>query len=98
MSRENKIKKWIIGGLLIAAGFIFGGTWGNGMCLGDRMFAFLGLQAWSDGTAGTHYPAIIGFLIIMAGCTFINMTMKEKTRIFFWPVAFILFFMLSAAI
>lgn len=50
--------------LLSAAFFVvFGSNIGESrFCLGDRIFAMLGIPAWSKGTQGLHYPGVIGIL------------------------------------
>ena len=50
--------------LLGAAFFsIFGSNIGQRrFCLGDRIFDLLGIPAWSRGTQGLHYPAIIALI------------------------------------
>lgn len=54
--------------LLGAVFFVgFGSNIGDArFCLGDRIFAMLGLPAWSEGTQGLHYPGVIG----LAGAAF----------------------------
>lgn len=45
---------------------VFGSTFPNNYCLGDRIFAGLGLNAWSEGTQGNHYPAILTLIMVAA--------------------------------
>lgn len=40
------------------------GFWGN-ICLGDRVLAFFGLPAWSDGTSGMHYTVWYALILLV---------------------------------
>lgn len=45
---------------------LFGFTWSKrGFCLGDSILMGLGLPAWSNGTQGTHYSAILALLLFL---------------------------------
>ena len=80
--RENKkLVNGIAAAVLIAFGLVLGVNWGSArFCLGDRIFLALGLQAWSKGTSGTHYPAIVGSCFILVGIGMFNSVLQEKTR------------------
>lgn len=41
--------------LLFIAGLLFSFNFNNGVCFGDSILNYLGLNAWSKGTQGTHY-------------------------------------------
>ena len=72
---------------LIVFGFVFGGTWSStGVCLGDNVFYTLGLPAWSKQTSGTHYPAIVGMVIILVGIAVLNATLSKRNRIWVWSI------------
>jgi len=54
---------------LLCAGFfvVFGSNIGNDrFCLGDQIFSWLGIPAWSKGTQGLHYPGIISLIAVTA--------------------------------
>ena len=73
--------KWIIAAALIGIGLALGVTWTpDKFCLGDRLFLALGLPAWSNGTTGAHYPAIVGSIFLLIGIGFANSTLPEKIR------------------
>ena len=80
--RENKkLVNGIIAVALIAFGLVLGVNWGSAkVCFGDRIFLALGLPAWSKGTSGTHYPAIVGSCFILVGIGVFNSALQEKTR------------------
>ena len=68
MSREKRRINRIVAVLLIALGLVLGVTWNRTkFCIGDNIFIALGLPTWSNGTSGTHYPAIIGSVFILIG-------------------------------
>lgn len=79
-------KKWLLRlfSLCLFVFFnIFGGTnKKTGFCLGDRIFENVGLNAWSKGTHGTHYPGVIA-LIFMAISFYIfaSTTLNKKRTI-----------------
>ena len=82
----------------MAFGFLFGAHWKNEpLCLGGKLFSFFGLSAWSNGTEGTHYPGIIGWLLFLGGLAFFAYTTKKKGRTYlFFFLAFVLLqFLLS---
>lgn len=91
----NKVwKSRITAIFLIVAGVLFGGSFDSTkISLGDRLFSVLGIPAWSDGTTGLHYPAMIGFVVIIIGIGILNVTLEKWTRIWIW-VACIAIFML----
>ena len=81
MSGNKKLVNGIIAVALIALGLVLGVNWGSArICLGDRIFLALGLSAWSNGTSGTHYPAIIGSCFILVGIGVFNSALQEKMR------------------
>ena len=91
MSKGNK---WICRGialLLFAVGVVLGVTWNKtGFCFGDRLFAACGLPSWSEGTTGTHYPAIVGTVLMLFGIGLFNLTLEQKTRRWIWTVVVVL--------
>ena len=75
MSREKRRINRIVAVLLIALGLVLGVTWNRTkFCIGDNIFIALGLPTWSNGTSGTHYPAIIGSVFILIGIGVLNTT------------------------
>ena len=88
------MKKWIlriVGILLLLFGLFFGGTiQSRQYCFGDNIFSALGLPSWSNGTTGTHYPAIVGIIFILAGVILTTITIDKKYRIIFWSAAVII--------
>lgn len=82
MSKGKKVKYRITAILLMIIGALLGVTWNiNGFCIGDILFASLGLPAWSN---GTHYPAIVGSIIILVGIGLLNSTLQKKARMWLW--------------
>lgn len=81
---DSKRKIWIqrMVSLLCAAGFLlFGSSLGDSrFCLGDRMFALLGIPAWSKGTQGLHYPGIIALVGVMGSFCFFSRTAKDPKK------------------
>ena len=74
-------RKWITAIVLIVIGLAMGVTWPpSKFCLGDQLFLSLGLPAWSNGTTGMHYPAIVGSIFLLIGIGFANSTLPEKIR------------------
>ena len=91
MSKRNQ---WLCRGialLLFVVGVILGVTWNRtGFCVGDRLFEACGLPAWSKGTTGTHYPAIVGTVFMLAGIGFFNSTLKQNVRRWIWTAIVVL--------
>ena len=91
------MKRWIFriaGILLLLFGLFFGGTiQSRQYCFGDIVFSALGLPSWSNGTAGTHYPAIVGIIFVIAGVILTTATLDIKYRVLFWGVAAIIIVM-----
>ena len=99
MSLRKKRTIRILAAVFILMGIALGFTWNStGFCIGDNIFAALGLPAWSKGTTGTHYPAIVGTCFILAGVCLINYTLKEKTRSWIWAAVVIALGILNAAV
>lgn len=65
--------------LLMVFSVVFAITW-NGYCLGDEVFARLGLKAWSDGSQGIHYTAICALIMLWAALYLFSITRKRKER------------------
>ena len=58
-------KMWVRRGIyLLLAAFClaFGFTLDNRFCLGDVILNAVGLPAWSQGTQGLHYPAVLALI------------------------------------
>ena len=87
----NYKKSRIIAVLLIVIGVVLGVTWNKArFCVGDHLFVALGLPAWSNGTTGTHYPAVVGSVIILVGIGLLNYTLQTKTRRLLWGIVILL--------
>ena len=85
MSKSKKLTNRIIAVLLIVLGLILGGTWNSAKyCIGDKIFIALGISPWSNGSSGTHYPAIIGSFIILVETSILNLTLQKKARFWIW--------------
>ncbi len=50
---------------IIILGFLFGFSW-CGVCLGDSVLRFIGVNSWSNGTSGIHYTAFYSFIFFIA--------------------------------
>ena len=94
MSKSKKLTNRIIAVLLIVLGLILGVTWNSAKyCIGDEILIALGISPWSNGSSGTHYPAIIGSFVILAGISILNLTLQKKARLWI-STAVILFLIL----
>ena len=91
MSRKQRLTGRIIAVLLIIIGLVLGVTWNNAsFCIGDTLFEALGLPAWSNGTSGTHYPAVVGVIIVLIGSSLLNYTLQAKARRWLWAMVILL--------
>lgn len=98
MNKSKKLTNRIIAVLLIVLGLILGVTWNsNKYCIGDEIFIALGISPWSNGSSGTHYPAVIGSFVILVGISILNLTLQKKARLWIWTVV-ILFLILCSLI
>ena len=85
MIKRKNLTNRLIALLLIVLGLILGGTWNSAKyCIGDKIFIALGISPWSNGSSGTHYPAIIGSFIILVGISILNLTLQKKARFWIW--------------
>lgn len=88
---DKQLIKKISAIVLIILGIGFGCTWSStGICFGDNVFSIFGLPVWSKGTSGTHYPAIVGMVIILTGITVLNRTLSKKARFWVWSIAILI--------
>lgn len=95
MDEKRNWQSKIAGIILILLGYFFGGNAPKtGYCYGDRVFEFLGLPAWSEGTTGTHYPGIIGIFIIIVGIGLIT-PRKKNMRIVMWIAVMVVLLLIS---
>lgn len=95
MDEKRNWQSKIAGIFLILLGYFLGGNAPKtGYCYGDRIFEFLGLPAWSEGTTGTHYPGIIGIFIIIVGIGLIS-PRKKNMRIVMWIAVILLLLLIS---
>ena len=87
MGKGKKLLYRICGFAMILLGLILAVTWNRaGFNIGDRIFTFLGLPAWSKGTGGLHYSAVIGSLAALCGIGMTNLTLQKKFRIWVWGI------------
>ncbi len=64
--------------ILMLISFAFGFTWSkHGFCLGDNILTGLGLPAWSNGTHGTHYAAILALIVFLVAFFLFVRTIKK---------------------
>ena len=64
--------------VLAVFSILFGVTWEkHGFCLGDNLLTILGLPAWSNGTQGTHYSAIIALILLFISFFLFARTIKK---------------------
>ena len=91
MCKNKKLVLRIIAVSLIALGLVLSVTW-NGVryCIGDELFVALGISPWSNGSSGTHYPAVIGIFVILVGISMLNLTLNKKTRLWIWTTVILL--------
>lgn len=96
------MKNWtlrIVGIAICILGLLFGGTINRfNFCLGDKVFSALGLPTWTNGTTGTHYPAIIGLIIILVGIALVNYTLQKRNRIVIWVITVLMLVVLNSAL
>ena len=98
VTKNKQLIKRISAVVLIILGIVFGGTWSSTRsCVGDNVFSVFGLSAWSNGTSGTHYPAIVGMVIILIGIGVLNTTLSKKARLWVWSIAIILLVIMGLA-
>lgn len=98
MNTDKHLIKRISAIVLIILGIVFGGTWSSTrFCLGDNIFSVFGLPAWSKETSGTHYPAIVGMVIILIGAGVLNTTLSKKARLWVWSIAIIILLIVGVA-
>lgn len=84
----------IVGIAICILGLLFGGTINRfNFCLGDKVFSALGLPTWTN---GTHYPAIIGLIIILVGIAFVNYTLQKRKRIVVWVITVLVLVVLNS--
>ena len=96
MSKSKKLTNRIISVLLIVLGLILGVSWNSAKyCIGDEIFIALGISPWSNGSSGTHYPAVIGSFVILAGISILNFTLQKKTRLLIWTALILCFILLN---
>ena len=85
MCKNKKLGFRIAAVPLIALGLVLGVTWNSARyCMGDELFVALGISPWSNGSSGTHYPAVIGIFVILVGISMLNLTLSKKTRLWIW--------------
>lgn len=88
----SKEKKFVLRGtaiVLTAIGIVLAATWGSAqLCVGDVIFSTLGLEAWSNGSGGLHYPAVLGSIVYLLGFAIFGRTLPKNTRYWTWGVAF----------
>ena len=91
MCKSKKLVFRIVAVSLIALGLVLGVTWNSARyCMGDELFVALGISPWSNGSSGTHYPAVIGSFVILVGISMLNLTLNKKTRLWIWTTVILL--------
>lgn len=93
MNKRRLLLTQIIAITLALTGLSLAVTWGRGssqLCLGDSVFIALGLDAWSNGTGGLHYPAAIGSLVYLLGFAVLGFTLPKRSREWSWGIAIVL--------
>ena len=98
MNKKSVLIRRIVAVLLMALGILLGVTWSReSFCLGDTIFLAMGLPAWSKGTSGTHYPAVVGSFAILIGIGILNTTLQKKARLWVWTSVVLVLIVLSLA-
>lgn len=58
---------------------LFGFTWSKrGFCLGDSILMGFGLPAWSNGTQGAHYSAILALILLLVALALFTVAAKRN--------------------
>ena len=65
---------------LAVFGLVFACNFPGDFCLGDEIFALMGLPAWSKGSTGTHYAAMAGLAMSLGGCIAFGATTKDMAK------------------
>ena len=88
MDPKKKVRNRIVAVVLIVFGLMLAVTWWDSdatkfpVGIGNYIFASLGLPVWSKEASGypigTHYPTVVGFVFMWAGCIVLEHTMNEK--------------------
>ena len=88
---RNVLVKRIVYLLLAVFSLAFGTTWKDKVCLGDIILNAVGLPAWSQGTTGLHYPAIVALIATPVFFYLFASTTKEPKKtmsnLIIWTVA-----------
>ena len=96
--KNKKVAGRLVAVLLIALGLVLGVTWTpTKYCIGDEIFTALGISPWSNGMTGTHYPAILGSFILLAGISLLNLTLQKKSRFWIWTAIILFLIVLNFA-
>ena len=67
---------------LAVCSVLFGVTWQqHGFCLGDEILTSFGLPAWSNGTSGTHYSAILALVGLSIAFILFSAARKENNLV-----------------
>lgn len=91
MKRDGRNIKRVSAIVLMISGIVFGVTWKRtGFCFGDLIFSALDLPVWSGGMSGTHYPAIVGMIMILLGIGIWNTTLSKRARYWTWGTVIML--------
>ena len=84
---RDKIKSIYLKDIIL----VLGVTWNSARyCIGDELFIALGISPWSNGSSGTHYPAVIGIFVILVGISMLNLTLNKKNRLWIWTTVILL--------
>lgn len=95
-SRKRRIILRCCSAALMIFAIAFGVTTPENYCLGGEIFAWLGLNAWSDGMQGTYYPGILALVLFAAACGLFVSTTKDKEKTKKHLIAWIVLIMTAA--
>lgn len=77
LSWKQRLVRWVIAAVLIAAGIAF--AWA-----GARLFDAWGLPVWSEVDHGMNYVGVTAYALFVVGISLINSTLTEKVRAWIW--------------
>ena len=90
------MKKRITAIIMVIVGYLIGITYTKtGFCIGDSLFSTFGIPCWSNGTTGTHYPALVSGILALAGFSLFSYTLNKKCRRWFWIAVVLLIVILN---
>lgn len=67
--------------VLLLFSISFGATKKNsGFCIGDNIFIYFGIEPWSNGYEGIHYPGVIAIVGVFTAVAVYALTTENKLR------------------